>query len=157
MAIEHRMVHFRDSDRGEVITELERITEGTETPEWITISPWVDDEELPVSSVLRRMFSARGSKIPEVTWVPAQEGEPAQLGIIHSTGPGAFERLAELGVDVPATWHKIGDHSRRGLVFAVDPATPASRVVGFAVDAARVLAEVATDDRWVAQVSIAGS
>lgn len=150
------MVHFRDDDTSEVIAEIERISDLGDGSEWLTLSPWVDAEHLPVKSMLHRMFSARGSKVPEVTWVAAQEGEPAQLGVLHSTGANALERIRERGVEVPPTWHKIGDHSKRGLLFAVDPATPTADVLSFAVDAARALAEVPTDDRWVAQVSIAG-
>lgn len=156
VAIEHRMVHFREPDVSEVVREIDRIESGTDHAEWVTISPWVDDEHLPVKSLLHRLFSARGSKVPEVTWVPAQDDEPAQLGILHSTGAKALERIGERGVVAPATWVKLGDHSKRGLLFAVDPATPTREVVAFALDVARVLAEVPTDDRWVAQVSTAG-
>jgi hypothetical protein len=156
VAIEHRMVHFRDDEPEEVVGEIERISGLGDGSEWLTLSPWVDAENLPVRSMLHRLFSARGSKVPEVTWVPAQQGEPAQLGVLHSTGAGALDRIVAQGVEVPPTWIKIGDHSKRGLLFAVDPATPTSDVLGFAIEAARALAEVPTDDRWVAQISIAG-
>ncbi len=150
------MVHFRDDDPAEVVDEIDRISALGDGSEWLTISPWVDAEHLPVRSVLHRLFSARASKVPEVTWVPPQDGEPAQIGVLHATGAQAFERLQERGVAVPATWHKIGDHSKRGLLLAIHPATPTADVLDFALDAARALAEVPTDDRWVAQVSSAG-
>ena len=67
MAIDHRMVHFHTDDLAEVVGELDRIGQTNDGREWITIAPWVDPENLPVVSLLRRMFSARGSKIPEVT------------------------------------------------------------------------------------------
>lgn len=155
MAIDHRMVHFRDDDVDEVVAELERISAAGDGKEWVTISPWVDPEHLPVTSVLRRIFSGRGSKVPEVTWVSAQGGEPAQLGVLHATGPQAADRLAERGVAVPDAWRMVSDHSKRGLLLAIHPDTSNATVVAVALDAARALAEVPTDDRWVAQVSTA--
>jgi len=149
------MMHFRTDDLAEVIAEMEAISERANEREWVTVAPWVDPENLPVVSVLRRMFSARGSKVPEVTWVPEQGREPAQLGVLHATGPGAFDRLTDSAVQIPPTWVKVSDHSKRGLLFAIPPGTSASEVLTFAIAAARALAEVPTDDRWVAQVSTA--
>jgi hypothetical protein len=40
-------------------------------------------------------------------------------------------------------------------LFAIAPGSPSDQVVEFALGAAAVLAEVPTDDRWVAQVSLA--
>ena len=153
MAIDHRQVHFHTDDVDEVVAEITRIAEVADGSEWVTIAPWVDPENLPVVSVLRRLFSARGSKIPEVTWVPAQSGEPAQLGVLHATGPDALSRLHERGVAIPDSWRKLGDHSKRGLLFALPPETTPATVLRVAIETARALAEVPTDDRWVAQVS----
>ena len=154
MAIEHRMVHFRTGDLSEVVAEIESISARQVDNEWVTISPWVDPEHLPVVSVLRRLFSGRGSKVPEVTWVPAQGREPAQFGVLHSTGPQALERLGERGVVLPSTWKMVSDHSRRGLLMGVHPDTTGEQVVRAAIDAAAALAAVPTDDRWVAQISV---
>lgn len=153
VAIEHRMVHFRLPDISEVADEVAAIAADSANTDWLTISPWVDPADLPVTSVLRRIFSARGSKIPEVTWVSAQGDEPAQLGIIHATGPNAHERLIESDTRIPPTWVKISDHSKRGLLYAVHPDSTPTEVVSFAVAAAVALAAVPTDDRWVAQIS----
>ena len=153
VAIDHRMVHFRTSDLDEVVGEVEQIGSRATGQEWVTIAPWVDPENLPIVSLLRRIFSARGSQVPEATWVPATDKEPAQLGVIHATGPDAFDRILEAGVEPPSTWRKIGDHSKRGLLFAVHPDTEPEIVVRFAVQAAAALAAVPTDDRWVAQIS----
>jgi hypothetical protein len=147
------MVHFRTDDTSEVIDEIDAIAERANGREWITISPWVDHENLPVKSVLSRMFSARGSKVPEATWVPAQGKEPAQLGLMHSTGANAYGRLAGSSAAIPATWVKVSDHSKRGLLFAVHPDSTADEVLEFAISASELLAQVPTDDRWVAQVS----
>lgn len=147
------MVHFRTNDLSEVIAEIDGIAERANGREWVTISPWVDPENLPVVSLLRRIFSARGSQVPEATWVPALDREPAQVGLLHSTGARASERLAASGVDAPASWIEISDHSKRGLLLAVHPDSTAEDVVRFVIAASEVLAAVPTDDRWVAQVS----
>lgn len=147
------MVHFRDEDLTEVVAEIDGIAERANGREWVTISPWVDPENLPVTSVLRRIFSARASKVPEVTWVPPQDREPAQLGILHAVGANAAGHLDEAGVPMPSTWVKVSDHSKRGLLYAVHPDATTYDVVRFALAAAAALAAVPTDDRWVAQVS----
>lgn len=140
----------------EVIAEFDGIIERANEREWITISPWVDPEHLPVVSVLKRIFSARASRVPEVTWVPPQGGEPAQLGILHGTGAGAHERLVDGGAPMPDPWIKVSDHSKRGLLLAIHPDTTVEQIVTYAIAAAEVLAMVPTDDRWIAQVSVAG-
>ena len=153
VGINHRQVHFRTDDLSEVEQEIDAIAERANGREWVTISPWVDPEHLPVVSLLRRIFSALGSQVPEVTWVAAQGSEPAQLGFIHSRGAGAHEQLVSAGAPIPPTWVKVSDHSKRGLLYAVHPDTTATEVVEFAIAASQVLAAVPTDDRWVAQVS----
>lgn len=147
------MVHFRDGDLTEVAQEFQEIQERSNGREWITISPWVDAEHLPVVSMLQRIFSARGSKVPEATWVPETNGQPAQLGFIHAQGPGAVERLTEAGVAVPEHFVVVSDHSKRGLLFGIHPDTTAEEILHFTVHVSAVLAEVPTDDRWIAQVS----
>lgn len=160
VAIERRMVHFKSEDRGEAEAELARIADASEShdqgrAEWLTFSPWVDPQDLPVTSLLRRIFSGRGSKVPEVTWVPAQGGEPAQLGILHATGPRALQKLKESGVSIPDQLRVISDHSKRGLLFGIHPNTAASTVVNFAIRSAEALSEVPTDNRWMLEVSTA--
>ncbi len=150
------MVHFRTDDVSEVLAEIEAVAGRANGREWVTIAPWVDPEHLPVVSLLHRIFSARASKVPEATWVPAIGNEPAQLGFLHGTGPQAFERLADSDTTIPPTWVKVSDHSKRGLLFAVHPDSTPEDVVQFAVAACEVLALVPTDDRWIAQVSTSG-
>lgn len=147
------MVHFRSDDFSEVCQEIREIQQRSNGREWLTISPWVDAENLPVKSLLHRIFSARGSKVPEATWVPEMDGEPAQLGFMHAQGPGALARLVDAGVTIPDGFAKVGDHSKRGLLFGIHPDTSAEEVMSFVLAASAVLAEVPTDDRWIAQVS----
>ncbi len=153
VAIEHRQVHFRTDDCSEVTTAIDEIAERANGREWITISPWVDPEHLPVVSLLRRMFTARGSKVPEITWVPAHGNNAAQFGLLHSRGANAHGQLVDADVAIPETWVKASDHSKRGLLFFVHPDTTAEQIVTFAIASAQAMAEVPTDDRWIAQVS----
>ena len=153
VAIEHRMVHFRSDDRSELVNEIAAIATEASGRRWVTVSPWVDHENLPVVSILHRLFSARASKVPEVTWVPAKGEDPAELGVLHGTGPGALKRLVDAGVSAPDGWRPIQDHSKRGLLFLLPAEVPAETIVDFAVTVAAVLAEVPTDDRWVGQIS----
>jgi len=155
MGISHRQVHFRTDDISEVVANIERIAADGTGSEWITISPWVDQEHLPVTSVLRRMFTARGPKVPEATWFPPVKGDPAQLGILHSSGPGALERLNSACALAPEAWRLVSDHSKRGVLFAIHPDSAPKQIIDFAVEAASALAGVPTDDRWIAQVSLA--
>jgi len=151
------MVHFRTDDLSEVVGELDAIAERSNGREWITISPWVDPENLPVVSMLHRIFSARASKVPEATWVPAIDGEPAQLGVLHASGAQALNRLIESEAAIPKKWINVSDHSKRGLLFAVHPEATPIEVITFAIAASAVLAMVPTDDRWIAQVSTLAS
>ena len=153
VAIDRRQVHFRTNDLREILDEIQSLSDKASGREWVTISPWVDPENVPVVSLLRRMFSGRGPELPVVTWTPAAEGEPAQLGILHATGPNAYDRLGDNGVSAPSSWVKVSDHSKRGLVYAVHPDSTPAQVVDFAVDAAAQLSMVPTDDRWVAEVA----
>lgn len=147
------MVHFRLVDTSEVVGEIDAIAAADGSGQWLTISPWVDPEHLPVVSVLRRLFSARASKVPEVTWVPATAKQPAHLGVLHGTGPHAVQRLVDAGVELPEGWSAIQDHSKRGLLFEIVADESAVTILEFGLECAQVLAEVPTDDRWIAQVS----
>jgi len=146
-------VHFRTSDLDEVVAEIAAIADRSNGKEWITVSPWVDQEHLPVVSVLRQIFSGRGSKVPEATWVPGTDGEPTQVGFVHAKGAGANDLLVAAGVHEPERFAMMSDHSKRGLLFGVHPDVSAAEVITFVVDASAALAEVPTDDRWIAEVS----
>jgi len=153
VGINHRQVQFRADDLGEVIQELDGIAARANGREWITFSPWVDPEHLPVVSVLRRIFSGRGSKVPEVTWVASHDDEPSQVGFLHAVGANADQYLRDGGAPMPDSWVKMSDHSKRGLLLAVHPDATARQVITYVIQAATVLAQVPTDDRWLAQVS----
>jgi len=101
------------------------------------------------------MFSGRGSKVPEATWVPPQSNEPAQLGFLHARGANAYDYLVKSSAAIPESWIKVSDHSKRGLLFAIHPDATVTEVIEFAIAASVELAEVPTDDRWIAEVATA--
>lgn len=158
MALNHYMLQFR-SDEIELATDMlakikeMRAVRSANT--WITLSPFVEPADMPVTSVLRKLFSARGTKVPEVTFVPAHAEQPGQLGVLHGSGPGAVARLVDAGVQLPSGWDAVQDHTRRGLLFDVAPTATDKEIVEFACRVGAEVSVVPTDDRWIARVSTA--
>ena len=91
---------------------------------WINFEPEVpDDTEVPGPGLFAFM-SARGPSVPLATWVPAHANRrgrilPATLGLQHPSGTRAAARLAEKGLERPASWRVTQDHPKRGLVVQV--------------------------------------
>lgn len=154
MSLNHRIVQFRAADPSEVVAEIDRIADRGDQQEWVTISPWVDVEEVPRVHPFARLFSGRGPKIPEVTWVPAAEEQLAEVGVLHALGPHALPRLRDDGFQPPAGWTPTQDHSRRGILFTLPPGTDGRAIVNVAMVLCVHLAAVPIDDRWVSRLSI---
>jgi len=131
---------------------------------WINLEPGYDSEDAPPPrSLLGQAFSARGPDIPLCTWVPPQARrrgwtEPATVGVHHGAGAKAVEKLRARGVDVPAGWRVMQDHSRRGLVLAVPDdagATPAA-IVEWLIEAGTALCPIQLSGWWRAAIHAAG-
>lgn len=155
MSLNHRIIQFRAVDPSEVVSEIDRIAARGDRNEWVTISPWVDVEMVPRVNPFARLFSGRGPAIPEVTWVPALGDEPAELGVLHATGPGALPKLRDEGFEPPAGWVPTQDHSRRGILFTLPSSTDGRAIVNVAMVLCVRLAVLPTDDRWVSRLSSA--
>lgn len=153
MALEHRVIQFRAADPSELVAEIDRIAAVGDRSEWVTISPWVEPEMVPKINVLARLFSGRGSKIPEVTWVPATDDEVAELGVLHATGTDALKRLRDAGFELPHGWVPTQDHPRRGILFTLPEAVDGRAIVNVAMVLGVHLAVLPTDDRWVSRLS----
>ncbi len=156
VAIEHEMVDFETGDAHVVVKRLALMLEGRNGDEWLTLSPWIAPHERPVTSVLRRLMSARGPKIPEVSVVPAHGSDPTQVGVMHGCGTGAMQRVASAGVQLGEGWVPTQDHTRRGMLFRLPDSASASAIVTFACRVGAELSMVPIDDRWVARFSNAG-
>lgn len=151
MTIVYKQIQFRTSDISEVLEVMDTASEHKTS--WITIEPWVDAANLPVTSLLRRLFSARGPKIPAITWVPQQGCN--ELGIKHAKGPNAFTRLIEAGLVMPEHFILLSDHAKSGIVFEFNNSVSNEEIIDFSLKAATVLAEVEIDDRWVCELATA--
>ncbi len=158
MALNHDMLQFR-SDRidtaTDVLAAVDDMRSNGNARAWVTLSPYVDPADMPVTSVLRKLFSARGTKVPEVTFVPANGDEPAQIGVLHAAGPRAVVRLVEAGVELPDGWAAVQDHTRRGLLFNVAPQATSAEIIAFGCRVGEEVSVVPTDERWIARVSSA--
>lgn len=153
MGIDHRIVQFRTGEPQEVIDEIVRIKERGDADEWITLTPWIDPEDAPPVRLASRLFSGRGPKIPEVTWVPSSGDTPAQLGVLHAKGPNSMKRIADAGVELPPGWRPTQDHSKWGMLFEVSADATPETIISFAVNVTNELAVLPTDDRWVCRIS----
>jgi len=155
MALSHRIIQFRAADPSELVAEIDRIAARGDQKEWVTISPWVDAEQVPRVNPFARLFSGRGPKIPEVTWLPAADENAAELGVLHSTGPDALPRLRDDGFELPAGWVPTQDHSKRGILFTLPERVEGRAIVNVAMVLGVHLAQVPIDDRWVSRLSSA--
>lgn len=164
MARQRRVIHFEANHQEaqfaeQLREELLALIRADDPNRWIGMSPWVDPENVPITSVLRRLFSARGSKIPEITVVFSGESKPVQVGVIHAAGSKALEALKESDVQVPEWVRPIQQHSRRGIVLEVPPAkeleSKIDELIAFLIATGVFFAEkvgIETDERWVAQI-----
>lgn len=158
MAVDHTGVLFTAEDPAEALSFMEELAARGDGRGWLNLQPWVEDEDHLPASPLGRMFSSLGPAVPVATWVPAhRRGRslvPGTVGISHAAGRFAASRLAEGGVDVPASWVVRQDHTRRGLVFELPDAAAVGDILAFLLAAIQVLSGVPTDGRWVADVAV---
>jgi hypothetical protein len=124
---------------------------------WLTLDPAIDERfPPPEQTTLGRLVSGRGPAVPRATWVPADTArrrpEPVSVGILHGTGAGAVERLAEKGSPLPERWRVVNDHSKRGLVAWVPIDVPHADVLAWTLVAARALTRIPLTGRWRAAV-----
>jgi hypothetical protein len=145
-------IRFSEDRSEEVVAamaELARARVG-----WVNLTPEVEEGyEPPSRSAAAWLFSARGDAVPLATWTPAEDagGRPT-IGIVHGSGPRALERLAEAGLDRPASWLRMGDHPRRGLVLSIDPGSGERDVLDWLLEACHVLCDLPLTGDWVATV-----
>ena len=156
MKLEQELFRFRRSEPSEVIDRVTRLIEAGAG--WLNIQPMVDEEGLYEGSQfgLLKMFSSRGPRIPQGTFVPGPKGKrnPASVGLEHPQGPKAIERLEELGIPRPEGWRKRQDHAKRGIVFDAPPGTSPEAIVTWMLAAGTALAGVPVGDWWIVNVHL---
>lgn len=125
---------------------------------WINFEPGYDaDDAPPERSLFGLVFSARGPDIPLCTWVPPQAKrrgwvELQSVGVQHGAGGKAVDKLAARGVEVPAGWRVMQDHSRRGLVLAVPDSVEPATIVEWLIEAGTALCPIQLSGWWRAAV-----
>lgn len=109
---------------------------------WLDVVPAGVDPPPPTSIWGR--INGRGPSVPRLTWTAPTTGrrrpEPAALGIEHASGPRALERLAGLGLPLPAGWRRLQDHPMRGLVVEPDGEAANADVLRWGLRAVQLLA-----------------
>lgn len=123
---------------------------------WINLLPGVPDEEIeePIRSPFTAIFGSATPPVTMCTWVPGSRGNSPTVGISHPRGRFAARQLAELGVPVPGGWDIRQDHGRRGVVLRPPPSTAHAVVLGWMIDAGRVLALVPLTGSWAARIHL---
>lgn len=154
MGVDVELVEF-DPDAPDAV--LEAMVQLADGAGWLTLDPAIDERFPPPSeSTLGRLVSGRGPAVPRATWVPAdvhrRRPEPVSIGILHGTGSGAVERLAEKGIPVPERWRVVTDHSKRGLVAWVPIDVDHREVLAWTLAATRALTRIPLTGRWRAAV-----
>jgi hypothetical protein len=122
------------------------------TDGWTNLAPVPEPGEAPPPrNVFLAIFSSRGPALPLATVSRSgRDDDRLSIGLQHPGGPQALDRLARLGLDLPAGWLRVADHPRRGLVVTA-PVSDASAAVDWLLQAARLLTEHGLPDRWSAR------
>ena len=157
MATSHRTFTFSSVDMGGIADEMRTFGTGSDGRRWVNVEPDADENEIHTGSIFWRMFSSRGPVIPKLTWLPTHPTkagvEPAQLGLAHATGKQAIERLTELGVTMPAGFHPVQDHQKRGVIFALEPGVDELTILEYGTAAIRALSPFGFEDSFIATFS----
>lgn len=122
MVAEPLVVEFHEERRDAVVAHMVEMAGGAGG--WINLTPGLDvDEPPPPRSPLAGLFTGRGPDVPLGTWSAAARRDPSTIGIQHGRGPSVLKQLAELGMEMPATWRRLSDHAKHGMVCAVPTST----------------------------------
>jgi len=159
VAITTTEILFERAHPQSVVAAMRRMQSSGEGEGWINLHPLLSDDQatrLPEQTTIGSWFSGRGPAVSNATWTPAQRTKretPAQVGISHGTGPGALDRLEELGLALPAGWTKRQDHAKHGIVADVPETADQADVLRWMLDACTALPTVVrAGDDWVAAV-----
>jgi len=154
VTVDKDIVQFRLEARTAVLERMAEVAARNDGKTWVNIQPWIDPEHQPKVSLLRHIFSAKGQPVPTGTWVPGHTSDKkpthTEVGLQHGAGVGAVAQLAEASIVAPDHWILMQEHTRRGLVYAVPRDDAPDAALDFMVRSGQALAQVDTDDRWLA-------
>ena len=158
-AISQNVISFVSSETLEVEAAMRNLSSRGDGTGWINIGPALTDiqqGQLPEPSMLGSWFAARGPIVPMGTWTPPSSGSrprPVLIGVEHGVGPKALDQLREAGLPLPATWRKVQDNAKRGVVVEVPEIVEHRIVVDWLVSACWSLCGIDIDDHWSAVVN----
>ena len=117
---------------------------------WVNVEPDVDDALRADVPGLFAWFSARGSQVPVATFVAGSDRDASSVGLDHSTGRGAGDRLRDAGVTAPAGWSLRQDNPKRGLVWETGaPGLPDGPLLAvFLMEATALFCPLPTNGRF---------
>ena len=154
MAAPPETLSFQRHAPDELVARMEVLA--AEHRGWINLRPDVGEDVEDVPPPRAGIFTGLGPAVPLCTWHPGERKrrgvEPRTIGIQHQAGPKAKDRLARLGHPVPMAWPVLQDHSRRGLVVAVQPDAPHREVAEWLLLAGELLCVVPVTGEWHAAV-----
>ncbi len=122
---------------------------------WVNVEPDVDDGLRADVPGLFAWFSARGSQVPVGTFVAGSDRDAPSVGLDHSTGRGAGNRLRDAGVTAPDGWSLRQDNPKRGLIWeSVVPGPPnGASLAVFLMEATALFCPLPTDGRFRVSVN----
>jgi hypothetical protein len=132
------------------------LAEVTDSPgSWVNVEPDVDDSLRADVPGLFAWFSARGSQVPVATFVAGSDRDVPSVGLDHSTGRGAGDRLRDAGVVAPDGWSLRQDNPKRGLIWesgSSDVPTGPS-LAAFLIEATELFCPLPTEGRFRVSVN----
>ena len=143
-------------DSADPIDLVDVLAEVTDSPgSWVNVEPDVDDSLRADVPGLFAWFSARGSQVPVATFVAGSDRDVPSVGLDHSTGRGADDRLRDAGVVAPDGWSLRQDNPKRGLIWesgSSDVPTGPS-LAAFLIEATELFCPLPTEGRFRVSVN----
>ena len=148
-----RTIEFTPASTHEVIDWMAHLSAAKDG--WINLLPGVPEGlvEEPGEGVFGALFGTADAPVAMATWLPVSNKTPEQtVGIAHGLRKKARVRLAEIGVDVPSSWRRSQDNSRRGLIAHPNANEPHELVLGWIVKATTALTSLPLTGTWQAKI-----
>jgi hypothetical protein len=117
---------YFNEDHRDALIALDNVAGGRG---WVNVSPRVVDADLPDIHVNFIGWTNHGITVATfVTEAPRNgEAQTSSLGVLHSRGRLGKDRIREMLQGAPLAIRQ--DHSQRGILLTVPPATPSAQVL----------------------------
>ncbi|MFI5034780.1 MAG: hypothetical protein ACHQFZ_01065 [Acidimicrobiales bacterium] len=140
----HTQLHF-SHERAAPVQAVESIAAGRG---WCNVVPDVVDDVADLKVNYFGLWVNRGASVASFVTSPPRAGvaQPSTLGVLHSRGRLGRELIAALVGDPALPLEQ--DHSQRGLILGVPPATPASHVLDLMCSLSAALCDFDMTGTW---------